>query len=306
MRLSTPSRSRMLTIAAVVACLPLTAACGNSGDSSGSPSEAKAGASAPLFAGLPARIQDAGDIVNGAAISFPPFESFDTDGKTVIGFEPEITAAMQKQLGVSITWKDTPFDGLFSGLPNKRYDMIMSGVTDTVKREESYDFVNYARGWSSVLVLAGNPSGITSEDATCGKTLSVTRGTKEEDWANKQSDTCKSQGKAPIKVVALPGDVEGLAQLKQKAVDGVVSLGPAASQIAHESGGEFIVAPDVRLLEGLYGILVRKDDTQLRDSLQKALQAVVDSGEMATILGKYDLGDRVLEKVSINGAGQAG
>jgi polar amino acid transport system substrate-binding protein len=92
-----PAMKKVLLALACSGAL-VVAGCGaDDGDSSSKTSQEN---KAPLFNELPKDIQDAGKIVIGSSIDYPPFEYYAEDGKTLQGFEPELAAELEKKLGV--------------------------------------------------------------------------------------------------------------------------------------------------------------------------------------------------------------
>ena len=290
-----------LTLAVALSALSLTACGGSSG---GGDTGAKATASsggAPLAASLPKAIRDAGVIKVGSDIAYAPVEFFDTDGKTAIGIDPDLGKALESQLGVKLQFQNGTFDGLITSLRSKRIDLIMSAMSDTPERQKSIDFVDYFTAGTSILVKKGNPEKIQSLDDFCGKTIALQRGTTQDDVATAQEAKCKAAGK-PLKVLKFDRDTEALLQVKQGRAVADMNDFPVAAYNAKTSGGgnDFEVVGE-QIEAGPYGIGVRKTDTQLRDALQKALQAVIDNGEYAKVLEKWNVKQGAVTSATVNG-----
>src|SRR6478609_5133062 len=94
----TAAKSRIAAVCAIaVAGTMLLAACG---DQTKNGPRNSASAQAPLAGLLPKEIKDKGVIKVGSDIAYPPVEFKDKSGKTV-GIDPDIGAALGKQLGVT-------------------------------------------------------------------------------------------------------------------------------------------------------------------------------------------------------------
>jgi polar amino acid transport system substrate-binding protein len=284
---------------AAVAALALSA-CG--GSSSGdNPTISASGTGAPLAASLPQAVRDAGVLKVGSDVAYAPVEFFDTDNKTVIGIDPDIAKALEAQLGIKLTFQNATFDGLITSLRSKRIDLIMSAMSDTPERQKSIDFVDYFSAGTSILVKKGNPAKINSLDDFCGKTIALQRGTTQEDVAKAQTTKCKAAGK-PLKVLAFDRDTEALLQVKQGRAVADMNDFPVAAYSAKTSGGgnDFEVV-GAQLEAGPYGIGVRKEDTAIRDALQKAMQAIIDNGEYAKVLEKWNVKQGAVTTATVNG-----
>lgn len=50
-----------------------------------------------------------------------------------------------------------------------------------------------------------------------------------------------------------------------------------------------------------YGIAIAKDDTQLRNALQAALDAIIENGEYQKVMDKWGVAEGAIDKAVING-----
>ena len=290
----------LLPALALAAALALTGCGSDDDDPTVEPGASSGGA--PLAELLPQAVRDAGVIKVGSDIAYAPVEFFDTDGKTAIGIDPDLGAALGKQLGVTFEFQNGTFDGLITSLRSKRIDVIMSAMSDTAERQKQIDFVDYFTAGTSILVKKGNPEGIKTLDDFCGKTIALQRGTTQDDVAKEQQKKCQAAGK-PLKVLAFDRDTEALLQVKQGRAVADMNDFPVAAYNAKTSGGgnDFEVVGE-QIEAGPYGIGVRKEDTQLRDALQKAMQAIIDNGEYAKVLEKWNVTQGAVTQATVNGA----
>ncbi|GAA2400566.1 ABC transporter substrate-binding protein [Streptomyces glaucosporus] len=306
---SRPSARRRLAAAgalAVAGSLLLTA-CGDQTDGGGEGGgDTKAKTSeAPLFDKLPEKIRSAGVIKVGSDIAYAPVEFYDENDE-VAGIDPDLADALEKQLGVEFQFSQGTFDQLILGMNSGRFDIVMSAMTDTKERQKGAsedsqggaDFVDYFRAGSAILVKKGNPEGIKSLEDLCGETVALQRGTANEDLAEAQSKKCDK----PIKILAFDKDTEALLQVKQGRAVADINDYPVAAYNAKTSGGgkDFEVVGD-QIDAAPYGIAVSKKNTQLRDVLKAALDAIIDNGEYRKVLEKWDVTDAGVEEAVING-----
>jgi polar amino acid transport system substrate-binding protein len=136
--------------------------------SAASGSSSAAGASDPASL-VPAAIKSAGTLTIAADATYPPNESLDTDGKTIIGMDVDLGAGIAAKLGLKATFTNVTFDQIIPGLAGGKYNLGMSSFTDTKEREAKVDFVTYYTAGTSVMVLKGNPAKIGGPDDLCGR-----------------------------------------------------------------------------------------------------------------------------------------
>lgn len=294
--LSKPRRLAGLPLAVLVA--GLLTGCG----SETATEPAAAGAEAPLFDALPAEYRESKEIVVGSDIAYAPMEYYDTDGTTVLGLDKDIADAMSEELGVAFEWKNATFDGLVTQLKSGRIDIAMSGMSDTAERQQEIDFVDYYQAGAVLLVQKGNPEGLEGIEDLCGRTVAVQRGTTQEGYAQEQSEKCEQAGEAPIDLLSFDRETEAMLQVKSGRADSGLQDYPVASYNARTSGGgeDFEVVGE-QIQAGPLGIGVSKDEPELRDALQQALQAIIDDGTYAELLEKYDVPLGAVDRATVNG-----
>ncbi|MFD7404967.1 ABC transporter substrate-binding protein [Streptomyces sp. NPDC059866] len=312
-RRTTAARSRLAAVGAIaVAGALLLTGCGDQTENGGgSDSTDATTVAAPLADKLPKEIRDKGVIKVGSDIAYAPVEFKDSSGKTV-GIDPDIAAAMGKQLGVTFQFENGTFDTLITGLRSKRYDIAMSAMTDTKDRQEGIDsdtgkkvgegvdFVDYFTAGVSIYTKKGDDQGIKTWSDLCGKKIVVQRGTVSEDLAKAEAKNCPKGKKLSIE--AFDNDQQAQTRLRAGGADAGSSDFPVAAYAVQTSGGgkDFqLVGEQVEAAP--YGIAVAKNNTQLRDALQAALDAIIANGEYDKIIKKWGVEDGAVDKAAING-----
>lgn len=297
-------RAHRLAAVLTLSVALLAAGCGGNdeGSGSGGSPEPKGSQDTGLAAQLPESIRSAGVIKVGSDVAYAPVEFFDTDGTTVIGIDPDLAKAMGDKLGVKFEFINATFDGLIPAVRSKRFDIVMSAMSDTKERQAQLDFVDYFNAGTSILVKKGNPENINSLDDLCGKTIALQRGTTQEDVAKAQQAKCAAAGKGAINVLTFDKDTDALLQIKGGRAVADMNDFPVAAYNAKTSGGgnDFEVVGE-QIEAGPYGIGVRKEDTQLRDALQAALKAIIADGTYDKVLEKWDVSQGALKTAAING-----
>lgn len=244
---------------------------------------------------LPQAIRDKGTLLVGSDIAYAPIESFDTDGTTPIGVDPDLAKALGERLGITLTFQNQTFNGLITSLRSKRIDLIMSAMSDNAKRQKEIDFVDYFRAGTSIIVKKGNPEGIKTLDDFCGKTIAIQKGTTQDDVAEAQKTKCGAKG---LTILKFDTDPAALLQVKQGRAVADMNDFPVAAHNVSKTDDFEVVGEQIEA--GPYGIGVRKEDTQLRDALRAALQALIDDGTYTAILEKWKVTDGAVTSATVN------
>ncbi|MFD9395572.1 ABC transporter substrate-binding protein [Streptomyces sp. NPDC060000] len=312
-RRTTAARTRLAAVGslAVAGALLLTA-CGDQTDSGGSSSESSSGADkAPLFSKLPADIQKAGVIKVGTNAEYAPMES--VEGGKIVGVDPDIATALGKELGVDFQFTSGGFDTLITAVNTGRYDVAMSSITDTKQRQEGLDdsgkklgtgvdFVDYFTAGTAIYVQKGNPKGVKTIDDLCGQTVAVQRGTTYEEALQAQSKTCTGAGKKALKIESFENDTEAQTRVKSGGAVAGVNDYPVAVDMARKAGnGNTFEVLDKQYEAAPFGIVVNKKNTQLRDALKEAVDAIIKDGSYQKVLEKWGAESGAIKASAVNG-----
>ena len=304
--------------AVLLVVLAVLAACGSSSPSSSSsaststsasPSATSGGvtADATLNAMLPAAIRSAGTIRVATNIPYPPWEMYTAVGsKQATGIDYDLSQAIAAKLGVKASFDQTVFDSIIPALLAGKEDMVMASMFDDATRQKQLDFVDYATDSYGILLPKGNPDNITSIQDLAGKTVAVQSGTAQVGELQKLAKTFANAGKPKLTILQFPQDSDALL---------AVTSGKAQAQMDDQSvaaytvktfnnGNTFVLLQDPTIAttfsNGIIGIGVPKTDTQLRDAVQKALQALITDGTYGQILNKYNEGSLAVTSALVN------
>ena len=292
------------SLAALGATALLLAACGGSSSSSSSSaapaaSAATVGASAAL---LPQEYKDKGEINVASDIPYPPMEILAEDG-TVTGLDYDLSQALGQQLGVKVTFNKQAWDSIIPSLQSGNHDIIMSGMNDTLERQQTLDFVDYFLGGFSILVAKGNPDGITSLKDLCGKTVAEETEVAQIDLIKAVSKECPAGQE--ITIMELPSDSDAQNAVRAGKASADVLDAAVAGYSAETAPDLFEVVVDPNEPNGVEpvytGIGILKKNSALAAALQAALQELIDNGTYKKILDTYGLGQYGVPSAQING-----
>jgi polar amino acid transport system substrate-binding protein len=266
---------RATLAAAVLSALALTvSACGSDGGSGSDNPSSNGGADLGL-------ISD-GTLTVCSDVPYPPFEDFDKTADIGFkGFDVDVVNAIATQLDLKVEIKDSDFNALKSGLAltTGQCDLVASAMTITPEREAVMDFSDgYYDSEQSLLVPAD--SSIVSIDDLDGVKVGVQKGTTGEAYANENA--------AGADIVVFPSDGEMYAAIKAGQVEALLQDLPVNldHQNDPKAAGEFKVVETYDTGES-YGLAVKKDNTELLDAVDKALQKMRDDGDYQKIYDTY-------------------
>lgn len=249
---------------------------------------------------LPADILSRGTLIVVTDASYPPIESFDEDGQTVIGVDPDIAVEIGAVLGVDIAFHNADFGTLIDVVNSGEADMVMSAMTDTPDREADLDFVNYFAAGTSIVVQRGNPQVVTDLASLCGQSIAVEEGTTQQALAERYRAKCAS----PLTVLTGTTNDDALVLLRTGRVVAVLMDYPPAEWLTTDpkTHAHYELSTTSQYEPGLYGIGIAKGRTDLRDVVRDALAALIANGTYQAILDKWNVGHGAVAQASINAA----
>ncbi len=113
-------------------------------------------------------IQSKGEIVVATEGAWAPWTYHDENGM-LVGFDVEVAQAIAAKLGVTATFAETEWDGIFAGLDSGRYDIAANGVEVTEERARKYDFSTPYGYIRTALIVRGDNTDIQSFEDLKGK-----------------------------------------------------------------------------------------------------------------------------------------
>lgn len=253
-----------------------------------------------LADGLPPAIK-ASKVLKVATDLTPPISFRAEDGK-LIGIDADIAAALGVVLGIDVQMTDVGAGAaIVPAILSKRFDMTVSGINDDPELEKQVDVIDYMYDATTIMTIKDNPLGIKSMADLCGKKVAVPVGTFQGRMVEAASAKCAT----PINIMSIPKMPDVLQAVRTGRADATVngyatSVYTTVNQTGRGVGLQAL--PDVRLAVGYLGMLVSKDNPQLRNTVVASLQHMVDSGAYEAIMKKWSLGPLAVKTVKVNDA----
>ena len=251
---------------------------------------------------VPAKYRQHGRLVFATDATYAPMEFVAKDGHTIVGADVDLGRAIAHRLGLKADFVNASFDSIIPALQAGKYDVSMSAVSITKKREQVVDFVSYFSAGTSFYVGAHSKVAVQDLADLCGLSVAVEKGTTQADDATRQSGQCTASGKKPVSVLVFP-DQNGanLAIASGRAQVGMADS-PVAAWIVKQSHGQFKLAGKAYDAAS-YGVAMPKN-SGLAQPVLAALKQVIASGEYAKILHKWGITSGGISNPAINDATQ--
>lgn len=233
---------------------------------------------------------------------YPPMEYVNQERGTIDGFDVDLVNAIAKKLNLNTVFVTAAFQELQSSLQTGRGDVIVSGMSDNVKRQASMDFVDYMTSGPIPFTLKANAEKFKKTEDFCGKTIAGSRSTTFGENVKSWSDAnCVAKGKPAITFEGTADSNAARLGMKQGRYDGVVQgIETIAYQMKLEAD-TYVLVGEPLLSNDVFGMGFKKDNTELRDAIAHGLDEVIKDGTYAELLKKWGLIHNAVEKAVING-----
>ena len=269
------NRREFLAAFGTVAAGAVLAGCGNSNAAStDSSSDAKSDEKKGMTL-----IED-GKLTVVAELGFAPFEYMDEKTGEPVGFDVDVINAVAEKMGLTASYlPNQKFDTLVPIIKQGgKADVSIAAITITDERMESVDFSEPYLDSNQAIVVAKGSSETeeTLNDAT--KQVVCQGGTTGDEWIG---ENLPDAVRVPVDDVtaALTGVQTGLYQAM------VVDL-PVASYMLAQSFSDLQIVKEIPTGEQ-YGIAVSKDNPELTQAVNKALEDMKSDGTMKEIETKW-------------------
>lgn len=201
---------------------------------------------------------------------FAPYEYYE-DGE-IVGVDIDIAKYLADSLGLELEVKDVAFDSIINEVKTGKADIGAAGISYSEERAKQVDFtINYAT--SKQVVIVKNDSTITNiQDLNNIKNLKVAvqLGTVADTYItdNYKSATITRQKKV----------LAAIQDLKTNKVDCVVLDELPAKEMLKEYDDLKILSDP--LFEDNYGMVVKKGNEELLNSVNQALEKLKNEGKI--------------------------
>jgi len=236
--------------------------------------------------------KDAKKIVIGLDDEYKPM-GFKNEQNQIIGFDVDLAKEAAKRLGSEVEFKAIDWNSKEAELKSGRIDIIWNGLDITPERKENMLFSDpYMDNRQIVFVKKGNDQGIKTETDLAGKKVGTQAGSTAETYIDSQAEL-----KGSFAEFKTYGDyVSAFMDLDNGRIDAL---------ICDEIVGRYNIKDRANDYEALnvqvgpmteFGIAFRKDDTELRNKVQKVFDEMVKDGTAGKISEQWFNADLLKKK----------
>jgi polar amino acid transport system substrate-binding protein len=295
-------RGRVRLAAAGIALTLAAAGCGEAEVAKDGPATGGIEVNQQIHDMLPQAVRERGSIQLATDPSYAPMESYAADGRTIIGFDADLAAALGGVAGIRLEMVAADFGTALTETQKGTYDGVLSSMTDTTEREKQADFIDYFSAGTAIVVQRGNPRGISDLKDLCGQVVAVEKSTVQADLLRRYQPGC---GDNPIKIKTFKTNADAQLQVRTGRAVAILNDYPPAAYLAADAKTRsyYQLASTVQYEPGLVGLAVAKDNPELRNALHAALDVLIRSGRYTELLQRWGLTSGALAASSINAGG---
>lgn len=279
------SRRQFLGLAsgfAAIAGLGLVG-CGGNSTSGTSSAGSSAGSAASSSKDGYTLVKD-GTLTVGTAAEYEPFEYME-DGQYK-GFDLDLIQDIAKKLGLTVEFANVDFDTIVPGVSSgTKYDVGIGAITVTPERKKEVDFTDSYYMDDQAIVTMKNNADITGDnykeklDSADAK-IAVQSGSTAEAFAKENFPNAE--------LVPFKNATDCFSALQAGQSVALVTNRSVAAQLVATSFDNEQVIKLISTGEE-YAIAVNKDNSGLKDAINKALKELTDDGTVDSLMGQYNI-----------------
>lgn len=205
---------------------------------------------------------------------YKPF-NYKDNGK-LVGFDVEIGEALAKKMGMKPVPVTNPWETLIQGLDAEKYDVILGSMAITEERLKAVNFTDpYYRSGAQIFVSKNNDS-ISSAKDLKGKKVGVVKASTFKNLVAEYTS----------EITEYDSDITALMDLEPGRIDAVVTDQMVGLRMMKEGKANIKEAGKPISLDEM-AIAVRKEDEELLEEVNKALDEIIQDGTYEEISEKW-------------------
>lgn len=231
------------------------------------------------------KIQRTKKVTVGTEAAYPPFE-FVKDGQ-IVGFGKDLLTEISKQWGVEVEQLDLPFQGILPGLIAGKFDFVATSVGINAERAKRYAYtLPIADSTAYGIKKAGNSDIATVEDLK-GKVVATQLASAVDPVAKALDERLKGQGEGFSDLKLFPTFNDSFLAVANGTADAALAGLPVLQNLMNERPGIFELIGKAAVVPSYNAWVVRPEDQDLRDAINKAILTLKQNGKLAELQQKW-------------------
>lgn len=224
------------------------------------------------------KVKDKGTLVVGFCAAYPPFESRNEKTGKFEGFDVDLGAALAKQLGVKVEYRDAEWPGLIAGVNKGDFDVLVTCMSRSEARGKNVNMSDTYYKDSDVIAVRKGDDSIKTEADLKGKIVGVQLGSSAEQALDKV--------KGVKEIHRYNYNPEAFLDLQNKRIDAVAIGYAYAVMQSKTSKGLYQVVGQIGDKTDIVMVLTKGAD-QLTLALNKSLKTIRGNGTYNALVKKW-------------------
>ena len=210
--------------------------------------------------------------------TYPPFNFKDGKSGQLTGYDVDVARLLANKLGLKAEFVGTEWSAILAGLAARKYDVIVSQVGITPKRQEVFDFsLPYTYSTPQLIVRKSETASYPSLDALKGKKLGVGQGSLYEQQA---------RAVPGIVLKSYPAAADTMQDLAVGRIDAALNDSLMVAYMLRTAALPVKAGARIGAVERM-GIPFAKGNPQFKAAIDKALQEAGADGSLKAISLKW-------------------
>ncbi|MES0879067.1 ABC transporter substrate-binding protein [Roseibium sp. SCP14] len=220
----------------------------------------------------------------GTEGAYPPFNNLTADGQ-LVGFDVDIAKALCDEMKVECEFVVQDWDGMIPALQAGKFDAVIASMSITPERKQKVDFTNkYYNTPPAIAVPKDSKVAGTTDADLSGVALGAQSSTTHSNYAEEKLPS------ADLKLY--PTADEYKLDVASGRIDAVIDDVVVLSEWLETDDGSCCkilgtLTPDLVINGEGAGIAIRKEDGELKDKFNTAIEAILANGKYKEINDKY-------------------
>ncbi|MCV0424613.1 MAG: ABC transporter substrate-binding protein [Roseibium sp.] len=220
----------------------------------------------------------------GTEGAYPPFNNMTADGQ-LVGFDIDIANALCEEMKVECEFVTSDWDGIIPGLQAGKFDAIIASMSITEERKQKVDFTNkYYNTPPAIAVPKDSAISGTSDADLKDAVLGAQSSTTHSNYAEEKLPS--------VELKLYPTADEYKLDVSSGRIDAVIDDVVVLSEWLDSDDGSCCkilgtLTPDPVINGEGAGIAIRKEDGDLTEKFNAAIEAILANGKYKEINDKY-------------------